>query len=54
MQINDTIAKITPNDLDKLFQSKFFYNFNISEKVSDGATCEMTLSTSRFSNIVVL
>ena len=46
--MNDAIAKVTPNDLDLLFQDKIFLNFNISKTVSASITCEMTVNTWRF------
>ena len=47
------LRKLHLNDLYLLFQSKQNWNFNISETVRASATCEMTLSTSRCSKILV-
>ena len=49
----DTTAKVTPNDLDLLFQRKQF-EVTISAKVRGKATCEVTSSIWRFGSILVL
>ena len=45
--MNDIIAKVTPNDLDLLYQGKKF-EILLSLKVRASTTCEMTLCTSHF------
>ena len=51
--MNDIIAKLISNDLDILFRGKK-YEILISRKQQELAhICEMTLSTWRFSNILV-
>ena len=45
--MNDTIAKVTRNDLDLLFQGKK-RNCYIAETVKVKAICEMTVKTARF------
>ena len=46
------IAKIVPNDLTYFFKERN-WTLDISETVTAGTTCEMTLCTSHFSNILV-
>ena len=46
----DTVAEVTPNDLNLLFQGKKIWNFNITETEH----VKWLISTWRFSNILIL
>ena len=50
---NDTILKVTPNDIDLLFQDKTFEIVVSWKQWELTQTCEISLNTLRFSNILV-